>query len=504
MANQKLSVILNLDGTKYVMDLKRMKDGTQQSATAMSKAFNAINFRNLLYGSFGVYAIKRGVEEIGGAFISAASKAENYQVRMKATLRSQSEANRMFSEMASYAAKVPHRYEDVMNAATNLSGVMSGGVNEIKQYMPIIGDLAAVTGMSVDEVTGQVIRMYSAGAASADMFRERGVLAMLGFQAGVSYSAEETRKKLIEAWESPTSKIRGATDELAKNWDGKVSMMSDKWFQFRVNMMDTGMFDVVKKSIDGINSGMDGMVAASKKMATNHTLEKYLQSQGTQKGYYYTEPSYTQNKREIKGVYSSKFKYGYSPDQMRRASYQMGFDRDKQAAYEMGMKHEELVAKGRADYMARLAEEKKKENEAAKKLIEESKYNISFSSGYVGGGMYSFKGASYGANPSLRAFQGGGLNTNPAQMLGFQSGTQGGAVQDMRSGWDNVASDIRYSFANTFRTITNEAITFKNVMVSVARDISDAFANEASKRISDYVVGAFVDSMANNGAAKVG
>jgi len=98
--------------------------------------------------------------------------------------------------------------------------------------MPIIVDISAVTGMSVQEVTGQMIRMYSAGAAAADMFRERGVSAALGFQAKVSVSAEDTMKQIISQWEDGTGKFVGASDELAKTWEGKTSMMEDAWFAF--------------------------------------------------------------------------------------------------------------------------------------------------------------------------------------------------------------------------------------------------------------------------------
>jgi len=108
--------------------------------------------------------------------------------------------------------------------------------------------------------------MYSAGAASADLFRERGILAMLGFQAGVSYSAEETRKKLVEAWTKADSKIRGSTDELAKNWDGMISMISDKWFQFRNLVMDAGVFDELKKYLSEVNERFGDWIKANDKI----------------------------------------------------------------------------------------------------------------------------------------------------------------------------------------------------------------------------------------------
>ncbi|MCK5640849.1 MAG: hypothetical protein KAJ19_08630, partial [Gammaproteobacteria bacterium] len=97
--------------------------------------------------------------------------------------------------------------------------------------------------------TGQIIRMYSAGAASADMFRERGVLAMLGFQAKVSYSASETRAQLMKMFEDPKSQFKGAATALAKTWSGMLSMMSDRWFQFRNLVMDAGVFEFIKAGL---------------------------------------------------------------------------------------------------------------------------------------------------------------------------------------------------------------------------------------------------------------
>lgn len=182
-------------------------------------------------------------------FVDAASTAEQYQTRLKVLLGSTREGARLFQEMSDYAGKVSFRYEEIMGAATNLAGVMKGGTDEVKQWMPLIGDLAAATGLSIQETTGQVIRMYSAGAASADMFRERGVLAMLGFQAGVSYSAEETRQKLMEAWQDPMSQFRGAAGDLGKTWSGMLSMLSDAWFQFRTLVMEAGLFDYIKALI---------------------------------------------------------------------------------------------------------------------------------------------------------------------------------------------------------------------------------------------------------------
>ena len=191
------------------------------------------------------------------SFIQAADVAEGFGVRLEVLLGSVKEGNRLFEDMAMFAGKVPFEYEKIMGASTALAGVMKGGVDEINAWMPMIADLAATTGLTLEDTTSQVIRMYSAGAASADMFRERGVLAMLGFQAGVSYSAEETREMMMKSWKKAGSQFAGATDKLALTWSGMTSMLADKWFAFRTMVMKSGVFDWMKSALSTLNEFLD-------------------------------------------------------------------------------------------------------------------------------------------------------------------------------------------------------------------------------------------------------
>lgn len=205
-----------------------------------------------------------GLKRLAGLFIDAGSVTEQLQVRLSALLGSQAEGARLFKEMADFAGRVPFEFRDVMAAATQLTGVMEGGVDQVRAWIPLIGDLAAVSGLSIQQATEQVIRMYSAGAASADLFRERGILAMLGFQAGVSVSAEETRKRLVEAWQDAGSKFRGVTDELAKTWEGKMSMLKDAWFQFKDEVAKAGFLDFAKETLDDILTTIEDLKTRGK------------------------------------------------------------------------------------------------------------------------------------------------------------------------------------------------------------------------------------------------
>lgn len=238
-----------------------LKDAASKGIKNIGATLNGLRGKiaTVTSGFSGLQAL---VASVGGtllakSFINAADAAEGYRIRLNVLLGDVEEGNRLFKEMADFASGVSYEYENIMASATSLAGVMKGGVDEVTEWMPLIADLAAASGLSIEETTGQIIRMYSAGAASADLFRERGILAMLGFTAGVSYSADETRKQLIAAFEDPASKFRGASVALAKSWSGMLSMMADRWFQFRNLVMDAGVFDFIKAEVSLVLKYMD-------------------------------------------------------------------------------------------------------------------------------------------------------------------------------------------------------------------------------------------------------
>ena len=255
MANKNtVSIEFEADGTAVI----KTSDGIEKKITDNNEAIekdtkSATSKISGYWKAIGISAAAGvavlAVKKLSASVLEAASVSEQYEIRLQHLLGSQAEGSRLFKEMAEFAGEVPFEYEKIMGAATQLSGVMKGGVDEVKQWMPLIGDLAAVSGLSIEQTTEQVVRMYSAGAGAADLFRERGILSMLGFQAGVSVSAEETRAKLMEEWNKQGSAFKGATQDLAGSWDGMISMLSDAWFAFRTKIADSGLFQFAKSGL---------------------------------------------------------------------------------------------------------------------------------------------------------------------------------------------------------------------------------------------------------------
>ena len=243
MSNNELEILLTLRD-KATAKLKKFRSVTKGAAEAMKKHWLALAASITLV----IIAIKKAVTAIismAKELVRVNSQMEDFRTRIGVVAGSLLETNKIFKDMKDLAASVPQTFEQVMEAATNLTAVVKGGSEDVKALMPIILDLSAATGIAVTETTGQIIRMYSAGAASADMFRERGVLAALGFQAGVSYTNEETMRILTEQWEDGTSRYIGATDKMAKTWTGITSMMQDAWREFK-EVVGAKAFEAVK------------------------------------------------------------------------------------------------------------------------------------------------------------------------------------------------------------------------------------------------------------------
>lgn len=254
----KLTARITADTTDLHKGLSRSRTLIGQASTGIKRSVDTVKKSVFsLRSAFVVLAGGAGAGLIARSFLTAAKTSEGFRVRLNTLLGTVEEGNRLFDDMSDFAGRVPQTYEEIMGTATSLAGVMRGGVDEIKEWMPMITDLAAVTGMSLQETTGQVIRMYSAGAASADMFRERGVLAMMGFRAKVSYTAEQTQEMMFKAWNAVDSKFKGVTAALARTWTGMMSMLGDAWFQFRNEVMEAGVFDFMKAGVNLLLSEID-------------------------------------------------------------------------------------------------------------------------------------------------------------------------------------------------------------------------------------------------------
>ncbi len=240
MATQKLNIdIIAKDKSKKALQ------GLQGSLGKLKAS--VFNLKNAFIG-LGAGLVIRNIVNTG-------KQIENLQVKLKFLFGTAQEGAKAFDEMAKFASKVPFSLEEIQRGSGILATI-SKDADELAHLMKITGNVAAVTGLDFQTTSSQIQRSISAGIGAADLFREKGVRAMLGFQAGAEVSIEETVAAFNRVF-GEGGRFDGATDELAKTLTGTLSMIGDKVFNFKRTLLDAGFFAELKRQFGDLNKSLE-------------------------------------------------------------------------------------------------------------------------------------------------------------------------------------------------------------------------------------------------------
>ena len=116
-----------------------------------------------------------------------------------------------------------------------------------EELLKITGNTAVQLGGDFALASQQIQRSFSAGIGSADLFRDRAVTAMAGFEAGVKTSVDESIKGLARAF-GTGGKFGELTNKLAQTLKGTVSNLKDAFFTIQTEIA-AGFFDELKAQL---------------------------------------------------------------------------------------------------------------------------------------------------------------------------------------------------------------------------------------------------------------
>ena len=220
------------------------KDKTRQAMRSASTGLN-----NLKQSVFNLQTALIGIggSLVAKSFLDTARETERLQVRFKFLFADVREGEKAFKGLTEFASKVPFSLEEIQRGAGSLA-VVSKNAEEMNRLLAITGDLAVAGGLDFQTTAEQLQRVFSSGIASAELFRERGVSEMLGFQSGVSVNAEKSKKHIIDIFEEGSKSFVGGSQVMATTFDGVVSMIGDKVRLFKQDVMDAGPFEALKGS----------------------------------------------------------------------------------------------------------------------------------------------------------------------------------------------------------------------------------------------------------------
>lgn len=240
MANQKL----NID----IVARDKSKQALNSVQGALSKLRGAVfNLQNAFIG-LGAGLVIRNLVNTG-------KELENLRVRLRFLLKDTNEGAKAFDNMVKFASKVPFSLEEIQSGSGILATV-TDNAEDLQKMLEITGNVAAVTGLDFRTTAEQIQRSFSAGIGAADLFREKGVRNMLGFQAGATVSIEDTVKRFEEVF-GKGGRFGKATDDLAETFTGTLSMIGDKVFSFKKTILEAGLFESLKKEFGALDKFLE-------------------------------------------------------------------------------------------------------------------------------------------------------------------------------------------------------------------------------------------------------
>ena len=235
MANQKLQIdILANDKSKQAFN--RVQGSIAKVRSAV------FNLKNAFIGLGAGLVIK--------SIVNTGIQIENLGVQLKALFGSAKEGQRALDIVTKFAKTTPFELENIQQGITALATVRkqaeSAGVS-FEELLKITGNTATVLGGDFALASLQIQRSFSAGIASAELFRERGVTAMAGFQQGVRTSVDQSIKGLARAFGSG-GEFGNLIEELSKTLSGTISNLKDTLFTFQVSIT-RGFFFELKEQL---------------------------------------------------------------------------------------------------------------------------------------------------------------------------------------------------------------------------------------------------------------
>ena len=194
-------------------------DNTRKAFSAFQNRLDKIkssvfNLRSALLG-IGAGAVLKG-------FVDAGVEIENLGVQLKALFGSATQGQKALQQVVKYASTTPFELRNIQQGITSLAVVRKqaeeAGIS-FEELLKITGNTATLLGNDFALASLQVQRSLSAGIASAELFRERGVTAMSGFSGGVRVTARDSALALRKTF-GTGGEFGNLTDDLSKTLFG--------------------------------------------------------------------------------------------------------------------------------------------------------------------------------------------------------------------------------------------------------------------------------------------
>ena len=184
----------------------------------------------------GLAATSAAFAAITKSAISAASEVETFQIRLQNLIGSTAQANQLLRDMSEFAQEVAPSLRDIIEATATLGTVSLGSARSAENLTRTAANISAVTGLTLVQSAQNLQRALSSGIGAADLFRERGVRAILESVTGMANLIDKPISVVRDAFEEtfgPSGVFADAASAFANTLPGSISRTGDALFKFR-------------------------------------------------------------------------------------------------------------------------------------------------------------------------------------------------------------------------------------------------------------------------------
>jgi len=261
---------VSIDTSGAVSGLEKISQGVVKAEQQTTTSVGRIRDRLAVWG----FAI-RGVSSLlniagqGAEFIIGASReVERLQLRLHGLYQDAGLAADAYKKFEDVAKRTPATLQQVTEAGATLKAF---GLDAVATLDSVV-DLSSYMGMDLVEAASAVGRSFQGGVGASEIFRERGVLALIksfsGLEDLTTLTLPEFRKVMLETLADPAAGIAGSAERISKSYAGAASNIEDAMFRLRQQLGDgllpalTKVLNVVIAVIDWFAQMNSGLRAA--------------------------------------------------------------------------------------------------------------------------------------------------------------------------------------------------------------------------------------------------
>ena len=198
--------------------------------------------------------------------VDTAAQFERYRTVLETIEGSSEKADKSLSWVSNFAATTPYEIDQVIESFVKLR---SYGIDPTNGLLRTLGDTGAAMGKPImqaveaiaDAMTGENERLKEFGITA----QTKGDKTRFSYTDAAGKQVAKTVDKNNRAMIQSTleaiwnQKFAGAMEKQSKTWIGMMSNIADQWTQFKILIMQSGVFDWMKEKLEGLLSKINEM-----------------------------------------------------------------------------------------------------------------------------------------------------------------------------------------------------------------------------------------------------